>query len=59
MATSFKKDIKDLYVMIVVLKVPLTVIQQVYADDIAITEKVIASRKALGLSAPDISFLYE
>lgn len=59
MATSFKKDIKDLYVMIVVLKVPLTVIQQIYADDIAITEKVIESRKALGLSAPDISFLYE
>ena len=59
MAASMKKDIKDLYVLLVVLKSPKDVIFKIYEDDIKLIKEVFESRSALWLNNPDISFLYD
>lgn len=56
-ARSMKKDIKDLYLMVKVLKIPIDVIHQIYGDDITLAENLSKTRIALWLSAIDLSFL--
>lgn len=59
MSTSMKKDVKDIYILVEVLKVPKEVVRKIYEEEIAIMEKLSSTRVALWLTKIDLSFLYD